>query len=148
MKFYHLSFDGNLSDQINSVTLFQDGPSEQLTLLGLQPQATHRSGTNEVVRLSGNASLDVNQWMHLFYQVDEQEKSLELYLNGSQVAEEDLGDSPLTSLPSKAAWTFGSATLPLVWMRSGLQNVPVHKIGSKLNTIIDEVNFHFPASKK
>ena len=35
IKLYHLTFDGNLSDRISSVTLFQDGPTERLNLLGL-----------------------------------------------------------------------------------------------------------------
>ena len=92
-KFYHLTFDGNLSDRISSVTLFQDGPTERLNLLGLQPQATHRKISGNRVQAEGNSSLSAQEWMHLFTQVDGESNQLEIYLNGNRIASKSLGDN-------------------------------------------------------
>ena len=112
-KLYHLTFDGNLSDRISSVTLFQDGPTERLNLLGLQPQATHRKVSGNSVQADGNSSLSPQQWMHLFTQVDGDTNQLEIYLNGNRIAAETLGENAFPPNSSAAPWRFGLSTLPL-----------------------------------
>ena len=61
-KYYHLTFDGNLSDRISSVTLFQDGPTERLSLLGLTPQNTHRLTYGQSLQADANTSLTTEEW--------------------------------------------------------------------------------------
>jgi hypothetical protein len=113
IKYYHLTFDGNLSDRISSVTIFQDGPTERLNLLGLKPQTTHRVSGGEAIEAEGNSSLEPATWMHLFTQVNEGNNSLEIYLNGNLIAQEDLPENPFSDTKSSAPWRFGLGTLPL-----------------------------------
>ena len=102
IKYYHLTFDGNLSDRISSVTIFQDGPTERLNLLGLKPQTTHRTSGGEAIEAEGNSSLEPATWMHLFTQVNEGNNSLEIYLNGNLIAQEDLPENPFSDTKSSA----------------------------------------------
>ena len=158
IKYYHLTFDGNLSDRISSVTIFQDGPTERLNLLGLKPQTTHRISGGEAIEAEGNSSLQPATWMHLFTQVNEGNDSLEIYLNGNLVAQKDLPENPFPTNPSAAPWRFGLATLPLAldeirvssnnrspdWIKAMYDNQSGSSVFPSLGSIEGEESFLLP----
>ena len=158
IKYYHLTFDGNLSDRISSVTLFQDGPTERLNLLGLTPQTTHRTSDGESVETEGNSSLQPATWMHLFTQVDDENDFLEIYLNGNLVAQKDLPENPFPTNPSAAPWRFGLGTLPLAldeirvssnsrssdWIKAVYDNQSASSVFPHLGSIEGEESFLLP----
>ena len=158
IKYYHLTFDGNLSDRISSVTLFQDGPTERLNLLGLRPQTTHRASGGESIETEGNSSLQPATWMHLFTQVDDENDFLEIYLNGDRVAQKDLPENPFPTNPSAAPWRFGLGTLPLAldeirvssnsrssdWIKAAYDNQSASSVFPHHGSIEGEESFLLP----
>ena len=109
---------------IGSVTLFQDGPTERLSLLGLTPQNTHRLPSGQSLQADANTSLTTEEWMHLFSQVDTQNNSLDIFLNGELVAREDLPEDGFPTSPSSAPWRFGLGTLPFALDEFRLSRLP------------------------
>ena len=158
IKYYHLTFDGNLSDRISSVTVFQDGPTERLNLLGLKPQTTHRIPGGEAIEAEGNSSLQPASWMHLFTQVDDENDFLEIYLNGNLVAQKDLPENPFPNSTSAAPWHFGLGTLPLAldeirvssnsrssdWIKAVYDNQSASSVFPHLGSIEGEESFLLP----
>ena len=158
IKYYHLTYDGNLSDRISSVTIFQDGPTERLNLLGLKPQTTHRTSGTEFIETEGNSSLEPNSWMHLFTQVDDENDVLEIYLNGNLVAQQGLPENPFPTTFSSAPWRFGLGTLPLAldelrvssnirssdWVKASYDNQSANSNFPQMGTIEGEESFLLP----
>ena len=110
-KYYHLTFDGNLSDRISPFTFYQYGATERMDMQDLAPAQVHRlSGSPS--KNEGNATLATGQWSHLSSQIDQVNGLQEVFLNGNSIARKSFNSNQSPGPLSGASWSFGASTVP------------------------------------
>ena len=111
-KSYHLSFDGNLSDELNPLSFYKFGSSEKLYLSNMAPSMEMSSPVGKVY-LEGNQTVIEREWFNLFGQVDYDEEVVDLYLNGMPVGTTEFTPNSSIDESVVSQWIFAQTSLSL-----------------------------------
>ena len=120
-KLYHLTFDDNLSDQLNPLMFYKLGSYEKLSLKNLHPSMEIDTDSGKLT-LEGNSTITEREWFNLAAQVDYTSKEVELFLNGASIGSSAFTPSNVSQNLLDFQWIFNRSSIALGFDELRLSN--------------------------
>ena len=108
--FWRIPFDSSISDQLSAYSFYKHGGISAMDLQSGNFGFSHALSTSPLKGVSGT-SLNNQRWYHLHKQVNQNDGSVELYIDGSLAVSKSFDQDDALEDDIESEWIIGSGTI-------------------------------------